>query len=389
MLANTKMNRYLAYMLYTPISILVFLFIRLLSPLKIIRFGLINSHRIGHFSIEWEIFYHSHFKENKGIYVLSFHKEISNKFFANMIKKKIKIYPTKFVKLIQFFNNTFLGSEKHEIIFHEYRHDKSNKLINFSPSLKFTNQEIEKGESFLSKYKNKKIVCLYCRDGKYLSDKYNFDDTKNIRNTNVNDLIDSLKELEKKNYLIFRMGKNVEIKLNYTSDNVIDYANSKYRSDFMDIYLTSKCEFFISSGGGLDGVAVIFDKPILYINYVPIGVFPVASNKFLFSYKKYFDKNKNDYLSLSKIFQYDLAYSYEAIDKIGISLKNMDSIELKDAVLEMEKFYRDIKITDKQKLFKKKFALLVKKYPNNKLYFGNVFPSISNNFVKKNSFFLD
>ena len=67
------------------------------------------------------------------------------------------------------------------------------------------------------------------------------------------------------------MGKNDETKLNYTCDNVIDYANSQYRSDFMDIYLTSKCEFFISSGGGLDGVAVIFDKPILYINYVPIG----------------------------------------------------------------------------------------------------------------------
>ena len=126
------MSRYLAYMLYTPISILAFLLIRILSPLKIIKFGLLNSHRIGHFSIEWEIFYHSHIKENKEIYVLSFHKEISNKFFANMIKKKIKIYPTKFVKLIQFFNNTFLGSEKHEINFHEYRHDKSNMLINFS-----------------------------------------------------------------------------------------------------------------------------------------------------------------------------------------------------------------------------------------------------------------
>ena len=31
-------------------------------------------------------------------------------------------------------------------------------------------------------------------------------------------------KLEKKNYLIFRMGKNVEKKLSYTSENVIDYA---------------------------------------------------------------------------------------------------------------------------------------------------------------------
>ena len=100
----------------------------------------------------------------------------------------------------------------------------------------------------MSKFKKKKIVCLLCRDGKYISDKFNFDDTKNIRNTDIKDLVESLKELEKKNFLIFRMGKNVKDKLNYTSDNVIDYANSDYRSDFMDIYLTYKCDFYFYFG---------------------------------------------------------------------------------------------------------------------------------------------
>ena len=188
------------------------------------------------------------------------------------------------------------------------------------------------------------------------------------------------------------MGKNVEKKLSYTSENVIDYANSDFRSDFMDIYLTSKCDFFISTGGGLDGIAIIFDKPILYINYLPVGEWAVGSDKFLFSYKKYFDENEKKNLSLSKIFENNLAYKYKKeneLNKMGFSLKNMDSNELKDAVLEMEKYHRNIKISDEQKIFKKKFALLIKKYPSDKNYFGNIFPTISNNFLKKNPFFLD
>ena len=386
------MTHYLAYLFYSPFSLLVFLIIRLLSPIKIIKFGLMNSHRIGHFSIEWEIFYHSVIEKKNEYLILSFHKEISNIFFAKMIKKKVKIYPTKFVKLIQVLNNSYLGNKKHEINFHEYIHDKSNKLINFSPSLKFTEKEIQKGEKILSKFEKKKIVCLLCRDGKYLSEKYNLDDSKNIRNTDVNDLTESLKELEKKNYLIFRMGKNVEKKLSYTSENVIDYANSDFRSDFMDIYLTSKCDFFISTGGGLDGIAIIFNKSVLYINYIPVGEWPVGSDKFLFSYKKYFDENEKKYLSLSKIFENNLAYKYikeNELNKMGFSLRNMDSNELKDAVLEMEKYHKNIKISDEQKIFKKKFALLIKKYPSDKNYFGNIFPTISNNFLKKNPFFLD
>ena len=37
-------------------GILIFILIRIISPIKLIRFGMINSHRIGHFTLEWEIF---------------------------------------------------------------------------------------------------------------------------------------------------------------------------------------------------------------------------------------------------------------------------------------------------------------------------------------------
>ena len=41
----------------------------------------------------------------------------------------------------------------------------------------------------------------------------------------------------------------------------------------MDIYLSAKCNFFISTGSGLDGVSTIFRRPIAYIGHVPFGNF--------------------------------------------------------------------------------------------------------------------
>ena len=101
------------------------------------------------------------------------------------------------------------------------------------------------------------------RDGKYLTNKLiKKNDYKNYRNSNINDFIPAIKALEKKGYFIIRMGNLVKNKLNYKSKNVIDYSNSKYVNDFLDIYLINKCEFVISTGFGIDTVAMIYNNDI-------------------------------------------------------------------------------------------------------------------------------
>ena len=58
--------------------------------------------------------------------------------------------------------------------------------------------------------------------------------------------------MEKKGYYIFRIGKYSNIKLKAKGNKIIDYVNSKYRSDFMDIYLIKNCKFMISTNTGID-----------------------------------------------------------------------------------------------------------------------------------------
>ena len=62
------------------------------------------------------------------------------------------------------------------------------------------------------------------------------------------------------------MGKNVSKPFSINSKRFIDYASLDEKSDFLDIFLSSHCHMFISTGAGLDVVAQVFNKPIVLVN---------------------------------------------------------------------------------------------------------------------------
>jgi putative glycosyltransferase (TIGR04372 family) len=67
------------------------------------------------------------------------------------------------------------------------------------------------------------------------------------------------------------MGAKVKSPLNSSDPKIIDYAFNGMRSDFMDIYLGANCEFAITVGTGIDAVPMIFRRPIVQVNYAPLG----------------------------------------------------------------------------------------------------------------------
>ena len=76
--------------------------------------------------------------------------------------------------------------------------------------------------------------------------------------------------LAERGYWVFRMGKVVSSRLSLGHPRVVDYATSAQRSDFLDIWLMAHCYFAISTGLGLDSIADIFRKPMVFVNYLPI-----------------------------------------------------------------------------------------------------------------------
>tara|TARA_B110000037_G_C16985695_1_gene450960 strand:- start:397 stop:975 length:579 start_codon:yes stop_codon:yes gene_type:complete len=133
------------------------------------------------------------------------------------------------------------------------------------------------------------------------------------------------------------MGKKVLKPLKSRNAKIIDYTNSKMRSDFMDIYLGAKCTFCISTWLGFDSVPFVFRKPIAFI-FLPFGHLITENEKDLLITKHHLNKTTGKRLTISEIFSANIALSFssEMFKKNNVELEENTPEEIKDFVIEME-----------------------------------------------------
>ncbi len=171
----------------------------------------------------------------------------------------------------------------------------------------FTAHEKEKGQRLLATLgipKHAPYICLLARDSLYLDKimpKKNWS-YHDFRDVDIDHYKKAALFLAEKGYYVIRMGKYVKKPFNVPHPNVIDYAHSKLRSDFLDIYLSAHCFFFISTSTGIDGVAKIFRRPVLATNF-PLCDFDIFHHRrTLFIPKKIIDKNNDKLLTFAEIY---------------------------------------------------------------------------------------
>jgi putative glycosyltransferase (TIGR04372 family) len=247
--------------------------------------------------------------------------------------------------------------------------DVYNLLDKFSSHISFTDKEKLKGKEILKKFgltKNAKFVCLIVRDAGYLNRhiEHEYEDRwqyLSYRDEDINKYVLAAEELARRGYYVFRMGIKVLKPLKSSNPKVIDYANSDMRSDFMDIYLGAKCNFFISQGSGMDAVSVIFHRPIAYISHVPFGNFMRKHNnnkKTLVLTKHHINKKNQQELTISEIFSANVAFAYTSDEyKLNdVELEENSPEEIRDLVIEMnERLSGRWKDTNEDLLLQKRF----------------------------------
>ena len=330
--------------------------IRLVSPWILIRLGEIRSNRIGHFAKELELYLNDldagiNIPQKKNIdFFFLRNNQVCNRQLEIMWRKKLRIGPTfllqPFYKLSQFMDIFFSNNNEHRI--NLTLRDANNSLEKFKPHLKFTDQEEVDGQNFLRNLgfqKNDKFVCLLVRDSGYLSrhqksshespSRFAYHD---YRDGNIDRYVLAAEELAARGYYVFRMGGNVLKKFNLSNPKIIDYANLKIRSDFMDIYLGAKCTFCISTQAGFDEVPAIFRKPVAYVGVVPLVLLYSHNKDSLIIPRKHISKKTKKELSISEIFSNNVAFGQfqEEFDKQNVILDENSPEEIRDLSIEMD-----------------------------------------------------
>jgi putative glycosyltransferase (TIGR04372 family) len=364
------------YFLFIILYFPFFLIIRIISGFFFLRFCRIPSRRVGHLILDADQ-YLNNSKKNPGLDIFFLEKPVSNMELINLFKRHIFILPELFILPFIILNKIkFLGNASH--IFTMSNHEgwtcRSRKNENFQY---FNSRDNERGEFFLKNLgitKNDKFVCILCRDSTYVENlfkkkTYDFDylergDSSTFRNCNIENFRSVCEYLLSKGYYVFRLGEKVSGPFIIKNKNFFDYSTNGMRNEFLDIYLGGKCEFFLSTGSGIDSIAEVFHRPRVYVSNARLAYIPIYYHKQLTISKHFVKINDNSKLTLSEIFDLNLpmATKNSQFKEKKIKLIENNSDEIKDATIEMIDLINNNFILSEEKTFyEKKFWTLFKK----------------------------
>jgi len=145
-----------------------------------------------------------------------------------------------------------------------------NALDETETHLQLTEAEHRRGHTELRKLgidPDRPYVCLVVRDGgHYASLGEKESDGYSFLNFEIASFEQAALWLVEHGYQVVRMGAGTETPLSTSHPQLIDYANSQHRSEFLDIYIAATCSFAVSTQTGPDAVCLAFRRPVCYID---------------------------------------------------------------------------------------------------------------------------
>ena len=325
---------------YSPLIILIIV----LYPIIEIKIVKLKNNALGSLSTIPELYLlkkkRKIYKKNQIFLWFTERGAIANSFIFEYRKKQLWLLPGFILYPIQRFFLMFKSTRRHlfqvinfkkkinnkivtkKKIIDESYIDNYNLLTQFPSTIKFTSQQEEIGKNFLASVgidENKKFVCFGVRTKFFKKETFN-----SVRNSSITNQLLGINYLIKNGYKAVKMGK-FEKKLDLKNVNIFDYGNYENNQDFLDFYISSKCEFFISGDTGLNELATVMRKPKLILDFINFHNVENINHNFcpLILPKKIYSTKKKSFLKYSDIIK-------NGIDKIDIIENYPDDLKLID-----------------------------------------------------------
>lgn len=331
-------------LLATPIVVLV----RLLRPFVVIRFGPIRSPNFGHFVSEPEMYLS---KRDMGLddpRTIDIHYYTSRPGglpFCNLQLKKMWDRTIRVNRLARWpdkINRSLPGGTKHMVPEGNTR-DIYGCMSRTEPHLSFTSDEEQLGQKGLKEMgipESAAFVGFHARDSMWLGAlapglDFRYHDH---RDSDIENYLPAMRALVDRGYFAVRTGSVVKEALSCSDPGIIDYATNGSRTDFLDVYLGARCQFFIGSAAGAVEVSKSFRKPVVTVNQIPLEWTHSWSSKDLFIPKKLWLKSENRFLTFREILNSGVGANLNGnqYEEMDIDPIENTPAEITAAVLEME-----------------------------------------------------
>ncbi len=347
----------------------VILVIRCLRPLLVIRFGELRCEKIGHFSANTELYL---CERDAGMHEKNVHDifymlpPVSNYQLKKMWERKLNI--SVWAYYLALANSCLPKGQLHIAPTPPHDVDVHDLLRRTPVHLSFTEEEEKFGEEQLVKMgitPQTPFVCFIGRDETYMqnfiaADSWGYHD---YRNMDIQNFKSAVSELVQRGYTVIRMGHFVKEAFSMEHPKVIDYA-TKYRTDFLDVYLCAKCQFFINGMSGLDSISFVnFRIPTLQVNFVPIGQLRTWCEHSLCIPKKLWLVQERRFMTFREIFNSEV-YCYgksQLYEEAGIEAIENTEDEIASAVKEFDDRLNGVwQTTEEDEILQERFRALFK-----------------------------
>jgi putative glycosyltransferase (TIGR04372 family) len=297
------------FLVLLPLTIPSLIMIRVLSPFLLVRFRMLGSHRLGHFTIEPELYLckrEVQGVDKKTLDFLYHSHDICNQQLKKMWERTLNI--SFFSGQVDRLNRYFPGHEVHSTPWLKRHADPDGVLLQCDTHLSFTSEEEKQGQDFLTAIGLEPqipFVCFIARDSSYLNQMESSLDWSyhDYRDSNILNYLDMAEELVNRGYTAFRMGAAVKQAIPSENQHVVDYA-IKHRSDFLDVYLFAKCHFMIVSNSGPCDLGWTLRKNIAFVNVAPLlGAAHVRRGNDLMIPKKYWLTKEKRFMTFREIME--------------------------------------------------------------------------------------
>lgn len=269
-----------------------------------------------------------------------------------------KIYSDEFIQEQQIDTGTIIEFDKFALRLFEAKNLVEQRRKNYNGFLSLKKDHLKNGIRILRKMgikNNEKFITLHIRQLGWRGENTS-NSTEIFRTPNVGNYIQAIEYLTKRNFKVILVGNN-----NYKFKrikNFINYADSKFKSDSMDIFLAAKSEFLIGNASGFYNAAMCFGTPILLTDVSCYSNYFFLSKNDLFLPRLLKRLNSKKIIPIINCFNYPLnsIHHDNHLAKLSITVEENSSNDITEAVKEMLKnLGKTKKKSSIQKKFKKTF----------------------------------
>jgi putative glycosyltransferase (TIGR04372 family) len=335
---------------YGLMGLLELIAVILLSPFFRLRIGRISSDRIGHFILEYDWYFsflktQMEEKQRRSLDVFFYSGGICNSYLDKLWKRNALIVPRALIYPLYAFLRIIPGLSNFLVTLPSRPTDFS-VLDGLPSSIRITVAEVELGTVLLQSVgiqRDSKLVCLYVRDSAYVESLGLESGHTSYRDSAIENYLPLIENLISRGYFVVRMGTVARGRVDLDSPKYFDYVNSAIRSDFLDFFISSRCNFAISTDSGMMQFPIAFRKPLGLVNVPAYHGLIKGQCLTLFQFKTFLDSSSQTELNLNEL----KARGFENVDNlegfraIGISHLENSASELANFGNELVDFLDD------------------------------------------------